>query len=905
MVSAAAEKKQVLHGSVVSSTIANVRAIGPLPDTTRLDLQVGLSLHDRSGLTGLLREIYDPTSPDYRHYVTPQQFTRDFSADAADYQKVIDFLTRHGFEVTGTYANRIVIDITGSVLAIDTTFHVVIGVYHDTENGRIFYAPDGVATVDGLSVPISDVIGLDDFAPPRPIDLVRAKAGEKVATSGSGPGGLFIGQDYRYAYANGVSLDGRGQTVGLFEFGPYWPNDITAYEDKAGIPHAKITNVLLDGYTGVPKSGEDVGEESLDIENAISMAPGASFVVYEGNSAVDIISRIASEDRAKQITCSFGWYPPSSTENSLYQELDAQGQAFFVASGDGGAYADTVQIFSPTDNPDIISVGGTSLVTNGPGGSWSSETGWNGSGGGISQTFLIPNYQVGTANSTNKGSMTHRNFPDVAATAAFQFYFVYNDGQSGGIGGTSGAAPLWAGFTALVNEQAAIHGKPGVGFFNPALYSIGRGQSFSYNPDFHDITYGKNANSKSPNLFSTAPGYDLVTGWGTPDGIYTMNALAGITTPDFSISTSSDGLAVNQLSRDQFVVTIKPLNGFGGSVGLSATGLPAGITAEFSPGPSANSYTLTLTTTYEANTGTSDFTITGVADSTTHSITVPLTVNAAPTVTTPVDLLQFFNRFNGIAKDSSRFTGGLDGDGYAYSATLLGKTVNWDNTPFNLGPPNQADVVSAQGQTIALPSGKFAGLRMLATGVNGAQTAQIFKLNYADTSVSYKQSLSDWFSPSGYPGESAAVTMAYRDAADGITGSGPFYLYGYSIRLDPNRTLRSVTLPADRNLEILAMTLAAPVRDTSLTANSFQLQQNYPNPFNLSTQISYTLTSASRVNLKIYDILGREVATLVNGNEDPGSYIVTFNGAGFASGVYFCRLMAEGRVAVMKMLLLK
>ncbi|MFZ1081628.1 MAG: S53 family peptidase, partial [Candidatus Kryptoniota bacterium] len=818
-----------MHGHVSASSVKHWEFVGALPDTAILNLQIGLALRNEVTLDSLMQGIYDPTSPTYHRYLTPEQFTEMFGPTEQDYQTVIDFMQARGLRVIGTYPNRVVIDVSSSVANIEKTFHVNMGIYRDPSKPRTFYAPDVVATIDSLDVSVLDVIGIDDYAPPRPIDLKKPKSGEKPETNGSGPGGLFIGNDYRAAYAPGVSLDGTGQIVGLFEFGPYWTNDVTTYEGQAGLPHVKITNVLLDGFTGVPGASDDVGEESLDIENALSMAPGASFIVYEGNNAVDILSRIASDDKAKQISCSFGWYPPSLTENKLYEELDAQGQGFYVASGDGGAYADTVQIFSPTDNPNITCVGGTYLVTNGPGGDWISETAWNGSSGGISQTFLCPNYQIGIGNSSNQGSKTYRNIPDVSATAAFQFYFVYNDGSSGGIGGTSGSAPLWTGFTALINQQAAANSKPGAGFINPALYSIGKGSSFSYNPDFHDITSGNNFNTSSPSQFSAGSGYDLVTGWGTPNGIYTINALAGITTPDFSLSTSPDSLIVNQLSKDQFTIAIRPLNGFKGNLNLSASNLPSGVTASFGSSNSAGSSILTLTTSLEANTGTSTITITGVSDSLTHSISVGLTVNAAPTATTKINLLHYFNKF-GIIADSAKFSGGLDNDGYAYSKNLLGNSVAWNNTLFNIGNTNSsgANVVSAEGQNVVLPSGKFAGLRMLATGVNGNQTKQQFKVIYTDTAETITQSFSDWFSPANYPDENIAVTMPYRVTANGGMDNSTFYLYGYSFNLDAKRTISSISLPVNQNLEILAMTLAAPVTDTLLSANTFTLEQNYP-----------------------------------------------------------------------------
>ncbi len=306
-----------------------------------------------------------------------------------------------------------------------------------------------------------------------------------------------------------------------------------------------------------------------------------------------------------------------------------------------------------------------------------------------------------------KRSTTHRNFPDVAATAAFQFYFVYNDGKSGGIGGTSGAAPLWAGFNALVNEQAALHGKHGAGFINPALYSIGKGTTFSYNPDLHDIASGNDFNSDSPDKFTSVPGYDLVTGWGTPNGIYTINALAGITTPDFSLSIPLQVLTVSQGATDTFAVAITPLNGFNGDVSLSASGLPSGISASFRTSSSPDSIALILSADDSANTGTASFTLTGTADSLSNSIPVTLVVNAAATATTAVDLSSYFNR-RGIVGDNSKFTGGLDGAGYAYSRNLLGDTLHWDSTPFALGPRSGNNTVSASVQTITLPTGNFA-----------------------------------------------------------------------------------------------------------------------------------------------------------------------------------------------------
>src|SRR6185369_1954910 len=250
--------------------------------------------------------------------------------------------------------------------------------------------------------------------------------------------------DFRAAYAPGVSLTGAGQIIGLFEFGPYFTNDIILYKQRAGLPDVTVTNVLLDGFTGIPAAGTDDGEETLDIDMAMCMAPGATIIVYEGNSAIDIFNRMATDNLAKQMSCSFGFYPPPSSMDNVFLQFAAQGQTMFVASGDGGAYSSAQTIFAPADDPNITSVGGTSLVTTGPRGAWVSENTWIGSGGGITPHYTIPTYQVGMNMSTNHGSTLQRNFPDVAILADTVIFWVLKDGQTGTVGGTSAAAPLWA-----------------------------------------------------------------------------------------------------------------------------------------------------------------------------------------------------------------------------------------------------------------------------------------------------------------------------------------------------------------------------------------------------------------------------------------------------------------------------
>src|SRR5205085_1936086 len=161
-------------------------------------------------------------------------------------------------------------------------------------------------------------------------------------------------------------------------------------------------------------------------------------------------------------------------------------------------------------------------------GVWSGETVWNwgggiGSGGGVSANYVLPAWQQGISTSVNQGSTLRRNIPDVAMCAD-GVYVVSDNGNGGAVGGTSCATPLWAGFMALVNEQAAANGQSPLGFVNPALYALGK--SASYSAVFHDVTSGDNVGTNSPGKFTAVAGYDLCTGWGTPNGAALINALA-------------------------------------------------------------------------------------------------------------------------------------------------------------------------------------------------------------------------------------------------------------------------------------------------------------------------------------------------------------------------------------------
>jgi kumamolisin len=285
-----------------------------------------------------------------------------------------------------------------------------------------------------------------------------------------------------------------------------------------------VNGVSTDGSSLSCTGKCDDTEQVLDIEVAISMAPGMSQVrVYVSDTSdASIFNKMATDNISKSLSCSWGWSPAdSSSDDPIFKEFAAQGQNLFVASGDSGAYKKRSKDVYPADDAYVTSVGGTDLTTASAGGAWKSETAWSDSGGGISPNDIaIPSYQTtaGVVTTANKGSKTYRNAPDVAAEANTDNYICYDGTCAGGWGGTSFAAPRWAGYLALVNQQSVANGKKTLGFINPTIYTIGLGSSYSSN--LHDITSGSNG------TYSTEKGYDLVTGWGSPNGSGLINTLA-------------------------------------------------------------------------------------------------------------------------------------------------------------------------------------------------------------------------------------------------------------------------------------------------------------------------------------------------------------------------------------------
>ncbi len=502
-----------LLSSSLPAAVATAPRVASARLATRLHLSVSLPLRDEAGLDALLAEIYNPASPNFRRYLSVAEFTARFGPSASDYQRAADFFRAHGLTVTADAPNRFLLKIDGSVGDIERVFHVKLAYYRHPTEARVFLAPDKEPTVD-LATPLLHVTGLDDFQRPQP----RVIRETPTRATGSGPGGAFLGSDMRTAYYGGP-LDGAGQSLGLMELKGYNPADVQTYFKRFGPPlNTKVVGVATDGAPVNCTTCND-GEQALDIEYAIAMAPGLKQVqVYVGSNAEDVLNRMASDDTSLQLSTSWGWSVNEfATDEPLFKEMAAQGQSFLTASGDYSSLKRSDPW--PEESANLTAVGGTDLVTKSAGGAWSSETGWPHSAGGpsLDKAIAIPSYQLPFINAANGGSTKVRNVPDIAASAS-NFYVCSNGRCNSGWAGTSFASPIWAGFIALANQQAAADGKPPVGFLNPTFYALAGGAKYAIT--MHDIAVGKSGK------YNCTPSYDLVTGLGSPDGKALIKSLS-------------------------------------------------------------------------------------------------------------------------------------------------------------------------------------------------------------------------------------------------------------------------------------------------------------------------------------------------------------------------------------------
>jgi len=615
--------------------------VGRLAASKNLDIVLVLQHRNQSELEQFLKDVQDRSNPSYHKFLTVEQFTEKFGPSRVDYEAVKDWAKHNGLQVQRESRNRMIVTVRGSVQNIESALHVTLGVYQHPTESRTFFSPDREPTPD-MSVRLWSIGGLDNFSTPKPAlarrDPKAAQPSDVIdnATTGSGPSKSFLGSDMRAAYYGGT-LTGAGQSLGLFEFIGTDLADLTTYYTNVGqTNNVPVTLLSVDGQNTscTAAQGCDDTEQTLDMTQALGMAPGlSSLVMYIGKGGLSgqtlddpgILNAMATANPLNaQLSASWLWRPTdNTTDDVFFQEFAAQGQNYFTAAGDDAKWNSGI-FFWPADDPFLTSVGGTDLTTASAGGPWASETAWVDSGGGITpDNFPIPSWQVAAAAGCTSCSQTLRNGPDISANANFTFYVCADQTSctANNYGGTSFAAPMWAGFLALVNQQSVANGGSTLGFINPALYDLLA--SSDYTTDFHDITSGSNG-------FKATTGYDLVTGVGSPNGQALVDALAGTSTGTFTVTAAPGTVTVARNSQGKSKITTAVSGGFNSSISLSASGQGTGVIVKINPttisAPGSGSAGMLIKVAPTAKTGTRTITINATGGGVTATTTVTLTI---------------------------------------------------------------------------------------------------------------------------------------------------------------------------------------------------------------------------------------------------------------------------------------
>jgi kumamolisin len=450
--------------------------------------------------------------------VTRTEFKRHHAADSDSLKLVKAFAREFSLKVEPDpgAAVRRTVQLTGAAADIQKAFGVALaqktidGVEYRVREGGI-YLPEALAGV------VEAVLGLDNRPQAKPHFRLRGKRKKTAAESVS-----YTPAQVAEAYRFPANASGAGETIGIIELGGgYRQKDLTAYFKTLGIPAPSVTAVSVDNGKNSPStaSGAD-GEVMLDIEVAATVAPGAKIAVYFSSNTdqgfIDAITTAVHDTTNKPSVISISWGGPESswTAQSMAaldaacQSAAALGITITAAAGDNGSTDGGTgnDVDFPASSPHVLACGGTKLIADGA--TISSEVVWNelasqegATGGGVSNVFPLPSWQVNAKVPTTSVSTGGRGVPDVAGDAdPSTGYTIRVDGETTVIGGTSAVAPLWAGLVAVANQQL---GAP-VGFIQPALYAAKAAAAFN------DITQGNNG------AFSAGPGWDACTGLGSP-----------------------------------------------------------------------------------------------------------------------------------------------------------------------------------------------------------------------------------------------------------------------------------------------------------------------------------------------------------------------------------------------------
>ncbi|HEY6791000.1 MAG TPA: protease pro-enzyme activation domain-containing protein, partial [Trebonia sp.] len=600
---AAATRPTALTGNAAPALPAGSTRIGTLPAGQRLTVEVTLGLRNQATLAALENGLADTNSPYYHDFLTPAQFDAAFAPTDAEVAQVDNALRSAGLTPGPAAADHLSIPVTATAAQLEKAFGVTLSTYREP-GGRVVYAnattPQVAGNVAGI---VQGIVGLDDLdgqqslavhasrtaTTASKIRALKQATAARPALANAGPvacsaaenfpDGLpvnLVGDLYGFGQLWNQNDLGGGQRIAVVEFAPAPKSDINAFKRCYGISDT-INYIPVDGGASA-SAAADSDEVALDVELLAALAPKATIDVYQAPNTetgyLAMLKRFVSPPKGipldntlttswggceayGAINTAFGKY--LSSQETYYQQANAQGQTFLAASGDTGSTGclgsnypaslhSVPSVVFPSSSPYVTSVGGTSFLTN------SADTeifqavynesgkGEGATGGGPSISWCMLPYQykpsvpgLTTAQYTKSGcpaSTGHllRRTPDVSADADPQSgYGIYYGGQWVGIAGTSAAAPLWAAYAAMTDASPYCRTFHQAGALPQVLYSVAASKSSAIystgNTIFYDVAPvvgWQNNNNYTPSgytggLYPVTHGYDLTTGLGTPE----------------------------------------------------------------------------------------------------------------------------------------------------------------------------------------------------------------------------------------------------------------------------------------------------------------------------------------------------------------------------------------------------
>jgi parallel beta-helix repeat protein len=529
--------------------------VGSVPSSTTIQLELVFSIKNAQQFQACLASIETPQSPNYRHFLNAKTLA-PYLPTPGEKSSVVSFLTHAGLRVSDG-ASPLVLLLKGTVGTVENTFGVKLGLF-EQNSSRFFASTSNPKLPQNFAQITAGIIGLDNYTIARPAETPCGLLGLWPDC----PQAVQVGYSMDGLYSSGYN--GAGVTVAVADVpgDPDPQGAIDTFDSQYGLQSVTLNVLYPDGFPGWYDPGW-ASETAMDIEAVHSMAPGAGITLLYDFDLMNAIDYVATNHIASIVSNSWAYGPESQLPQSFMSSVDtrlmadaAQGLAILFASGDSGSNpGGSLGTEFPASDPNVLSVGATDSWFAGCGwttcSGYGSEDGASISGGGYSGQFAEPSWQTSTV-----GTEPGRGVPDVSILGnapEFWVYSTYSDecgtailGPTAGwfgCTGTSLSTPLWAGFLAVAFQ---IAGGGSFGNIDPQIYALG--SSTSYSSLFHDIVSGSNGPWPwSP--YSAGPGWDPVTGWGSPIGDQLAYSLAAAMTIWFiTVPTSAyDGTFYSNL----------------------------------------------------------------------------------------------------------------------------------------------------------------------------------------------------------------------------------------------------------------------------------------------------------------------------------------------------------------------